>query len=323
MIRGEVTAAGWGIEVSTADVERTPDSLDADLVSWAGHLSFERRLSPHTVHAYRSDLSGHFAWLREHGIGRAESVTPELVREFLACLHDGGSAARSRLRARSALRGFYRWLVRERRVERDPMANLERQGGARELPRVLDEEDIARLLEACRGNGPRDRRDLALIETAYGAGLRASELVELGSEEIDFRERWLRIRGKGDKERMVPLGQPSVSALQDWFALGRAELLGHRRDPGRVFLNARGGPLTRVGFWKILRRRASAAGIDPQAVHPHILRHSYATHLLRNGAPLRVVQELLGHANLATTEIYTQLDREHLRRVHHEFHPRG
>lgn len=309
--------------MSTQAVERPPDLLDADLASWAWHLAFECRLSPHTVAAYRADLAGHFAWLREYGVSKADHVTAEIVREFLACLHEAGSAARSRLRARSALRGFYRWLLRERRIERDPMANLERQGAARELPRVLDEEDIERLLEACRGTGPLDRRDLALVETAYGAGLRVSELVGLGSEEIDFRGRWLRVRGKGDKERMVPLGQPSLHALRDWFGLSRSTLLGRRRDPGRVFLNARGGPLTRVGFWKILRRRAAAAGIDPAAVHPHILRHSYATHLLRGGAPLRVVQELLGHANLVTTEIYTQLDRGYLRRVHHEFHPRG
>jgi integrase/recombinase XerD len=309
--------------VSAPAAERLPDALDVDLASWAGHLAFERRLSPHTVNAYRSDLARHFSWLRERRVGRAELVTAELVGEFLACLHDGGSAARSRLRARSSLRGFYGWLLRERRLERDPMANLERQGVAHELPRVLDEEDIERLLEACRGTRPRDRRDLALVETAYGAGLRASELVGLGSEDVDFHEHWLRVRGKGDKERMVPLGQPSVIALRDWFAQGRSELLGRRRDPGRVFLNARGGPLTRVGLWKILRRRAGVAGIDLTAVHPHILRHSYATHLLRRGAPLRVVQELLGHANLATTEIYTQLDRSYLHRVHHEFHPRG
>jgi integrase/recombinase XerD len=309
--------------MSAEIARRIPDALDADLGSWASHLSFERRLSPHTVSAYRGDLAAHFIWLREHGVARAEQVTAEMVREFLAWLHDRGSAARSRLRARSALRGFYRWLLRERRLERDPMANLERQGAARELPRVLDEEDIARLLDACRGGGPRDRRDLALIETAYGAGLRASELVGLGSEDVDFRERWLRVRGKGEKERMVPLGQPSILALPDWVVLARGELLGRRRDPGRVFLNARGGVLTRVGFWTILRRRAAAAGIDPAAVHPHILRHSYATHLLRGGASLRVVQELLGHANLTTTEIYTQLDREYLRRVHREFHPRG
>jgi integrase/recombinase XerD len=309
--------------VSNQAVERTPDLLDADLDSWAWHLAFERRLSPHTVSAYRADLAGHFAWLRERGVAQAERVTAEMVREFLACLHDRGSAARSRLRTRSALRGFYRWLLRDRRLERDPMANLERQGATRELPRVLDEEDIERLLEACRGTGPLDRRDLALVETAYGAGLRVSELVGLGSEDIDFRGRWLRVRGKGDKERMVPLGQPSLQALRAWFGPPRETVLGSRRDPGQVFLNARGGPLTRVGFWKILRRRAVAAGIDATAVHPHILRHSYATHLLRGGAPLRVVQELLGHANLVTTEIYTQLDRGYLRRVHHEFHPRG
>lgn len=312
-----------GLAPSGPAAERPPDALDADLASWTGHLSFERRLSRHTVSAYRADLAAHFAWLRERGVGRADLVTADAVREFLACLHDGGSAPRSRLRARSSLRGFYRWLLRERRLDHDPMANLERQGAAHELPRVLDEEDIGRLLEACRGSGPRDRRDLALIETAYGAGLRASELVELGSEDVDFRERWLRVRGKGDKERMVPLGEPSLAALRDWFAQGRGRLLGRRRDPGRVFLNARGGPLSRIGFWKILRRRAEVAGIDPAAVHPHILRHSYATHLLRRGAPLRVVQDLLGHANLSTTEIYTQLDRSYLQHVHHEFHPRG
>jgi integrase/recombinase XerD len=303
--------------------ERPADALDADLAAWEWHLSLERRLSPHTVSAYRSDLATHLEWLREQGVPRVERVTAELVREFLAARHESGSAPRSRLRARSALRGFYRWLLRQRRIERDPLANLERQKSARELPRVLDEEDIGRLLDACRGGAALDRRDLALLETAYGAGLRVSELVGLGSEEIDFRERWLRVRGKGDKERMVPLGGPAIDSLRQWFTLARGELLGRRRDPGCVFLNARGGPLSRVGFWKILRKRAAAAGIDPAAVHPHILRHSYATHLLRGGAPLRVVQELLGHANLATTEIYTQLDRGYLRRVHHEFHPRG
>ncbi len=309
--------------MSAPAVERPRDALETAVAAWASHLAFERRLSPHTVSAYRSDLDIHFRWLRQRGVRRPDQVTSELVSEFLAVLHDEGRADRSRLRVRSAMRSFYRWQVRERRLERDPMANLERQRVARELPQVLDEEDIARLLRACDGPTARDRRDLALVETAYGAGLRVSELVGLGSEDVDFRDRWLRVRGKGDKERMVPLGRPSVKAIRNWFARGRAELLGRRRDCGRVFLNARGGPLSRVGFWKILRRRAELAGMDPAAVHPHILRHSYATHLLRGGAPLRVVQELLGHANLATTEIYTQLDRSYLRRVHHQFHPRG
>ncbi len=301
----------------------TSRELLLEVEEWVWHLTFERRLSPHSVAAYRNDLHKQVEYLGGKDVRRWSEVSAELVREGLARLHDAGEAPRSRLRARSALRGFFRWMVHSRRLAVDPTRDVEAPRLRSELPDVLDPEDITRLLEACGGARPLDVRDRALLETAYGTGLRASELTGLGVEEIDFRERWLRVRGKGNKERMVPLGRPALEALRRYFASARPELLGRRADPGVVFLNARGGPLTRVGLWKILRRRAGSAGIDPAAIHPHLLRHSFATHLLHGGAPLRVVQELLGHSSVTTTEIYTAVDRGFLRRVHREYHPRG
>ena len=300
-----------------------PSGLAHLLEAWLFHLAFERRVSPRTVAAYGADLRRHLLFLREHGLRGPEEVTPDLLREALAELHDSGHAPRSRQRARSAWRGFYRWLVRERILSVDPSGELEAPHAARELPRVLSEEEVGRLLEACGGPLPLDRRDRALCEVAYGAGLRVSELVGLRGDELDFREQWIRIQGKGNKERMVPLGRPALAALRHYFDGARPALLGSRPDPGVVFLNARGGRLSRMGFWKILQRRARLAGLEATRVHPHLLRHSFATHLLRGGASLRVVQELLGHSDLSTTEIYTAVDREFLRRVHREFHPRG
>lgn len=205
----------------------------------------------------------------------------------------------------------------------DPAADLEAPGRVRDVPRILGETEVESLLESCGGAGPLDRRDRAMVEVAYGSGLRVSELVGLGSEDVDFRESWLRVRGKGRKERMVPLGRPARDALRAYLSHGRPALLGESRDPGRIFLNARGRPLSRMGFWLILQRRGSAAGLPGSKLHPHILRHSFATHLLTHGASLRVIQELLGHSSLRTTEIYTTVDRDYLHRMHHEYHPRG
>jgi integrase/recombinase XerD len=300
-----------------------PPALAAALDGWLFHLAYERRLSPRTVAAYRADLSRHLDYLGRKGIENWERVTPDCLREALAELHDEGKAPRSRQRARSSLRGFYRWLARERKVTADPAAELEGPPKVKEVPRTLTEEEIDRLLEACGGAGELDRRDRALLEVAYGAGLRVSELVGLGNDDLDLRERWLRVRGKGRKERIVPLGKPALQSLRIYFSAVRRRLLKTNRDPGTVFLNSRGGRLSRMGFWLILRRRARDAGLERLRVHPHVLRHSFATHLLQRGASLRVIQELLGHASLSTTEIYTAVDRDYLHRIHREFHPRG
>lgn len=302
---------------------RNETGLQALLEDYVFHLTFERRLADRTVGAYRSDLEAHLRTLTDWGIEDPVLITREHLREYLAHLHDQGHAPRSRLRARSSLRGFYRYLVREGRISEDPSHQLEGPRPVRELPKVLTTEEIDRLFESTGGSRPLDVRDRALLEIAYGTGARASELVGLGTEEVDLRERWVRIQGKGSKERLVPLGKPAAEAVRHYLRSARHLLLGGREDPGRVFLNARGGVLSRMGFWKILRKRAVAAGLRAAGIHPHVLRHSFATHLLQGGASLRVVQELLGHAHLKTTEIYTAVDRDYLRRVHQEFHPRG
>ena len=287
------------------------------------HLSFERRLSPRTVDAYASDLRTYLGTLDQWEVDPLTGVSTEILREYLARLHDLGHAASSRQRARSALRCFYRHLLARGQIQEDPSLELEGPAKRRTLPRVLTIEQIESLLAACAGPTAPEARDRALIETAYGTGMRVSELVGLGSEDFNRRDRWARVRGKGSKERVLPLGDQAAEAIGRYLAGPRTTLLGTRADPGRLFLNQRGGALTRMGFWKVLQKRAREAGLPPHHVHPHVLRHSFATHLLHGGASLRVVQELLGHSNLRTTEIYTAVDSGYLRRIHHEFHPRG
>jgi len=287
------------------------------------HLSFERRLSPRTVAAYRSDLEAHATAMLAAGVGSWDQVTTDHLREYLARMHDAGSAVRSRRRARSTLRGFYRYLRRENLLRLDPAREVEPPKLGRSVPDSIAATEIERLLATVGAADDLSRRDRALLELAYGAGLRVSELLTIDIEAIDLRERWLRVRGKGDKERVVPLGRPAVQAVKSYLDGPRSRQLGSRRDPGVLFLNARGTALGRMGFWKILRARAAQAGLSVERIHPHLLRHTFATHLLDGGASLRTVQELLGHAHIRTTEIYTAVSRDRLRNVHREHHPRG
>lgn len=279
-------------------------------------------MSRQTVLAYRADLTQHIAFLARERCPDIAAVGTEILRRDLARLHAEGKARRSQQRYRSSLRGFYRYLLQEGWIRTDPTGELEGPRVMRRLPESLTIEEMERLLSATSGAQPLDLRDRALVEVAYGAGLRVSELVGLGAEGIDLENRCARIHGKGDRERIVPLGRPAVAAVRRYLRRGRPQLLGERRND-RLFVNQRGGALTRMGFFRVLRRRAAAAGLDPRRIHPHLLRHTFATHLLQNGASLRVVQELLGHRSLTTTEIYTAVDATYLRQVHRRHHPRG
>jgi site-specific recombinase XerD len=292
------------------------------LNAYLDHLRLEKRLSTRTVESYRGDLVQHLACLTEHGCPALEEVGTELLRTDLARLHEAGRSRSSQQRYRSSLRGFYRFMTREGWIKKDPSVDLEGPRTSRRLPRALTRDEVARLLAASRGDSPLDSRDLAMIEVAYGAGLRVSELVGLGAEECDLENRMIRVRGKGDRERLVPLGRPACDAVQSYLSAGRPRIARGNRSR-RLFLNRLGGGLSRMGFYRILVRRGRAAGIERSRLHPHILRHSFATHLLEGGASLRIVQELLGHRSLATTEIYTAVDRGFLRKVHRSFHPRG
>jgi integrase/recombinase XerD len=288
-------------------------------------LRWARRLSPRTVEAYAGDLRSFADFLEGRG-RRVSAATAEDVVGFLLGLARSGRAPATVARVRSALRGFHRFLVREGYRADDPTRELKGGSPLRRLPGVLTRAEVERLLDVWSGHEALALRNRALLEVAYGAGLRVSELLGLELSGLVHAEEglWLRVAGKGDRERVVPLGAVGAEALRAYLERGRPRLLRSGRGATqRIFLNARGGPLGRSGFWRILRETAGRAGLDPRRVHPHVLRHSCATHLLEGGASLRVVQEFLGHARITTTQIYTAVERKRLREAYHRAHPRA
>jgi integrase/recombinase XerD len=273
------------------------------------------RLAPRTVEAYRRDLTGFTGWL---GHSPAKATCEELER-YVAEQRAEGLAATTIARRLAAIRSFFRHEVLIGRREDNPAADVGLPRRARKLPRTLSPGEAERLVEAASGTAPRDLRDRALVELLYGAGLRVSEAVGLEKGGVDLEERLVRSIGKGGKERIVPLGRSAADALRRYLARGRPFL--DRRHRPELFLNAKGGPLTRAGAFLILRRLAEKAGLDPKRIHPHLLRHSFATHLLEGGADLRSVQEMLGHADLATTELYTHVTDRRRREAYFAAHP--
>jgi integrase/recombinase XerD len=273
------------------------------------------RRAARTVEAYRRDLEQVSAFL---GASPATATTDDLER-YLAELRAAGLAPSTLARRTAAMRSFYRHqqLLGER--DDNPAAELDLPRRRPKLPRTLSPGEAERLIEAASGAQPRDLRDRALVELLYGAGLRVSEAVSLEKASVSLDERLVRCVGKGDKERIVPIGRQAVEALRRYLARGRPHL--DRRHRPELFLNAQGGALTRAGAFLILKRRAEKAGLDPARVHPHLLRHSFATHLLEGGADLRSVQEMLGHADLSTTELYTHVSDRRRRELYFQAHP--
>lgn len=276
-------------------------------------------MSPNTVAAYRRDLTTFLSWLSENGVDLAD-VQRHQVRSYLGFRRDAGLSARSTARALSAMRAFYRFLLLSEMVEGDPTANVQNPQLWHTVPHTLTTEDIEKLLEVPDTDTLLGLRDRAMIETLYATGLRVSELVGLRLDQLHLDPAFVRVVGKGRKERLVPLGDTAADWLNHFLEEGRPNLV--RERCAQVFLNHRGGALTRQGFWKILRQHGVRAGIR-SPLSPHILRHSFATHLVEHGADLRAVQLMLGHASLTTTEIYTQVARERLRRLYDEKHPRA
>lgn len=291
------------------------------LEPFCDHLALERGLSARTVDAYRRDLERLASYLITRSVRRPGDVTATDLREFVYHLKDLGLQPSSIRRNVSALRTYFAYLLAEGIVVADPTDRVELPRAWRRLPDVLSREDIARILDA---PDPSDRlfwRDKALLEFAYASGVRVGELITVKSRDVDVQEGLALVFGKGSRERIVPLGKPAIQALIVYMREIRPTLAGNRGE-GAVFLNARGTPLTRMGVWKILRKHVDRAGIAKR-VTPHTLRHSFATHLLEGGADLASVQEMLGHADIATTQIYTHVEREYLREVHRRFHPRA
>jgi site-specific recombinase XerD len=278
-------------------------------------LNLAARRSPRTVDAYRRDLE----LLADFRGGAVADATTDDLERWVAEMRAAGLAASTIARRASAARSYFRHLALIGVRSDNPAAALVLPKRGRRLPRTLSPGETERLIDAAAGSTPRSLRDRALVELLYGAGLRVSEAIGLQKGSVDIDERIVRVVGKGGKERLVPLGRPAAEAARRYLALGRPHL--DRRYRYELFLNARGGPLTRAGAFLILRRLAERAGLEPGRVHPHLLRHSFATHLLEGGADLRSVQEMLGHADLGTTERYTHVSDRRRREVYFSAHP--
>lgn len=285
------------------------------------HLIVERGLAPASLAAYSGDLDSYFEFLADRAVRTPGDVSRQHVHAYLAEQAAAGNTAATRARRLATLRGFHRFLALEGTTADSPLEGWRGPRRTRPLPRVLTVAEIERLLAVPSSETPLGQRDRALLELTYAAGLRASEICSLPEEALDRRNGWVRVLGKGSKERLVPVGRAALDAVGRYVRDGRERLLRGRRAP-TLILNARGRPLSRMGFWKLLRAHARTAGID-RDLGPHTLRHSFATHLLEGGADLRVVQELLGHADIGTTQIYTHVDRQYLTEVYRTYHPRG
>lgn len=294
-------------------------TFDGALDDYIQHLRVERALSKHTVEAYASDLVRFGRWLHDQGASLAQ-VDEAYVAGYLVALSQSGTSARTQARALSAIRGFFRFLVQDKRHKRDPTELLEGPRLLRKLPDVLSRDEVFRLLEAPVGAKPNRIRDRAMLHTMYAAGLRVSELVGLDRGDVNLKDGFVVVLGKGNKRRLVPIGEHARAAMNDYLTEVRPKWAFPASRA--FFVTARGKAMTRQSFWRIVKKYARAVGIT-KPISPHKLRHSFATHLLSGGADLRSVQTMLGHADLATTQIYTHVTGDHLREMHERFHPRG
>ena len=305
---------------ATGGTAVTEKGLDDWIDRYFHHLIVEKGLSRNTLDAYSRDLREFSSFLEKHGDPDPLSVSSDKIMLYLKMLRGEKLSARSLARNISALKGFYKFLLREGCLEETPLRHLRTPRVTPRLPEILTRGDFEQIIREVKGEKPADLRDRAMLELLYATGLRVSELVHLSVRDVDLNVGYLRTKGKGSKERIVPIGGAAVRALKDYLrTFGRAST---PRAQGPALFPGRGGrEITRQGFWKILRRRAAGAGIRKK-ISPHTLRHSFATHLLEGGADLRSVQSMLGHADIATTQIYTHVSREHLKNLHRKYHPR-
>ncbi len=295
--------------------------MDQYLDLFMNYLAVERGLARNTLDAYGRDLSRYLSWLQGTGVTEPEAITAPLILRFLAVRKEEGLAPRSRSRTLVAIRTFHKFLVAERLCAHNPTGQVMAPRSLAALPKTLSPQDVDALLSSPKGEGMLARRDRAMLEILYATGLRVSELITLKLSDLQLDVGYLTAFGKRGKQRIVPLGEAAIAELRNYLATARPQFA--KSDLTSVlFLNRSGTGLTRQGFWKMIKRRAREGGIYKH-ITPHTLRHSFATHLLENGADLRAVQAMLGHADISTTQIYTHVTRERLRQIHARHHPRG
>jgi integrase/recombinase XerD len=299
-----------------------PDALRRAAASFEDYLRVERGASPRTIEAYRRDVRRYLAVLGEHGVDDVRHAQSSDVVRFLETRSGAGAAASTLNRTLAAVRHFHKFCVREGLSAHNPASLVDGPARGLSLPKALAADEVERIIEAASGSSPRELRDRAMLELLYGAGLRVSELVRLDVDDVDLDDRTLRCIGKGEKERVVPIGGPAANAVRRYVREGRGTLASTSRPTHALFLRSGGGRLSRQSAWRCVKRYA--ARVSPtKRVFPHALRHSFATHLVAGGADVRVVQEALGHARLSTTQVYTLVTREKLKDVYEAAHPRG
>ena len=295
--------------------------MEKILNDFLNHLAVERGLASNTIISYRTDLTGYLAFCHKHNLHDIKGTNKDLIMSYLFQLQASGKSPATIARHLAALKAFYRFALAEGKLSRDPTSDLDTPKLPQKLPGVLSVQEVDLLLNQPRPGEPAGLRDKAMLELLYATGIRVSELVSLNLEQLSLQNKYIRCFGKGAKERIVPLGDVAARYLTEYLERGRCKLVKHSKTPA-LFVNQHGGRLTRQGFWKIIKKYAAKAKINTR-ITPHTLRHSFDTHLVESGEDIRFVQELQGHADISTTQIYTHLTRKKLREVYDRTHPRA
>ncbi|MBU1194891.1 MAG: site-specific tyrosine recombinase XerD [Proteobacteria bacterium] len=295
--------------------------MDELVQQYLDYLIIEKGLSENSLESYSSDLAQFLSFLEANKIHHLKDVETVIILAWMVSLSKNGLSAKSRARHLVAVRGLYKFLVQENKGVKNPVKDVEIPKTGLALPKILSIKEIESLLDAPDIQDPRGMRNAAMMEIMYGAGLRVSELIKLQMQDINLEANFVRVFGKGSKERIVPIGSPAQRAVQAWMKSGRPFML-KKASSKFLFIARAGKPMTRQSFWKIIKKYALAANLK-QNLTPHTLRHSFATHLLEGGADLRSVQTMLGHSDISTTQIYTHISKDYLRKMHQQFHPRN
>lgn len=296
--------------------------MEEFLKEYLVHLKLEKNLSVNTISSYRNDLTAFLSFLKDKNIIDPSEVNTEHISSFFKLLNELGLSGTSSARYFSSLKGFFLFLIKNKYILKNPIEKISAPKLSKKLPSVLDVSEVEKILSQPNISDKFGLRDKAMLELFYACGTRVSELINLKISDLFFGDEIIRVFGKGSKERLIPIGSSAIKWISDYLKLSRPLLMKKSKSENYLFLNSRSSKLSRMGVWKIIDRYIKEAGIEKE-VHPHTFRHSFATHLLEGGADLRAVQEMLGHADISTTQIYTHIDRDYIKQVHKQYHPRG
>ena len=292
------------------------------LKEYLAHIKLEKNLSKNTVSSYKNDITAFISYLKNKGKEDPSIISSNDIGGFFKTLNELGLSGSSSARYFSSLKGFFLYLLKNKYILKNPIEKITAPKIAKRLPGVLDVNEIDKILSAPEVNDKLGLRDKAILELFYACGTRVSELIDLKVNDLFFDDEIIRVFGKGSKERLIPIGSSAINWVGEYLKKSRPLLMKKSKSENNLFLNSRGSKLSRMGVWKIIDRYVKEAGIEKE-VHPHTFRHSFATHLLEGGADLRAVQEMLGHADISTTQIYTHVDRDYIKQIHKQYHPRG